>query len=80
MCWSKGSSCLVVLSIPARYLRLLHGRRWSIWFEFFLLIIMLGTCFSTAFDRARFIYLTYLALVTVLLTQVSRFLSRMCYC
>ncbi len=44
--------------------------RWSIWFEFFLLVIMMATCFSKAFDRARFIYLTYLALVTVLLTQV----------
>lgn len=44
---------------------------WSIWFEFFLLIIMLGTCFLNAFDRARFIYLTYLSLVTVLLTQVG---------
>lgn len=30
---------------------------WSVWFEFFLLIIMLGTCFVNAFDRARFIYL-----------------------
>lgn len=44
---------------------------WSIWFEFILLCIMLGTCFVNAFDRARFIYLTYLALVTVLLTQTA---------
>jgi hypothetical protein len=42
---------------------------WSIWFEFFLLVIMFGTVFVNAFDKARFIYLTYLALVTVLLTQ-----------
>lgn len=44
---------------------------WSVWFEFFLLVIMLGTCFVNAFDKARFIYLTYLALVSVLLTQAS---------
>lgn len=44
---------------------------WSIWFEFILLCIMLGTCFVNAFDRARFIYLTYLSLVTVLLTQTA---------
>jgi hypothetical protein len=31
---------------------------------------MFGTCFVNAFDKARFIYLAYLALVTVLLTQV----------
>lgn len=44
---------------------------WSIFFELILLVIMLGTCFVNAFDRARFIYLTYLSLVTVLLTQAS---------
>ncbi|KAL6761310.1 hypothetical protein V8C86DRAFT_2535501 [Haematococcus lacustris] len=44
---------------------------WSIWFEFFLLVIMLGTCFVNAFDRARLIYLSYLALVTILLTQTA---------
>ena len=46
--------------------------QWSIWFEFFLLIVMLVTCFLNAFERARFIYLTYLALVTSLLTITSR--------
>lgn len=45
---------------------------WSIWFEFFLLAVMLVTCFLTAFDRARFIFLTYLSLVTSLLTITSR--------
>lgn len=44
---------------------------WSIWFEFFLLLVMLGTCFVNAFDRARFIYLSYLSLVTILLTQTA---------
>jgi hypothetical protein len=33
---------------------------------------MLVTCFLNAFERARFIYLTYLALVTSLLTITSR--------
>ncbi len=42
---------------------------WSIWFELILLAIMLGTCFINAFDRARFIYLNFLGLVTILLTQ-----------
>ena len=46
--------------------------QWSIWFEFFLLCVMLGTCFVNAFERARFIYLTYLSLVTSLLTITSR--------
>lgn len=45
---------------------------WSIWFEFFLLLCMIATCFLNAFERARFIYLTYLALVTALLTITSR--------
>lgn len=45
---------------------------WSIWFEFFLLLIMLATCFLSAFERARFIYLTYLSLVTSLLTIMCR--------
>eukprot|EP00798_Chlamydomonas_sp_ICE-L_P017118 gene17118-23420_t len=45
---------------------------WSIWFEFFLLLIMLATCFLAAFERARFIYLTYLTLVTCLLTVTVR--------
>ena len=40
-------------------------------FEFFLLVIMLLTCFVNAFDKGRFIYLTYLSLVTVLLTQAG---------
>jgi hypothetical protein len=46
--------------------------QWSIWFEFFLLLCMIATCFLNAFERARFIYLTYLALVTALLTITSR--------
>lgn len=33
---------------------------------------MLLTCFTNAFDRARFIYLTYLAMVSVLLTFTAR--------
>mmetsp|Transcript_11391 Transcript_11391/g.24481 ORF Transcript_11391/g.24481 Transcript_11391/m.24481 type:complete len:178 (-) Transcript_11391:358-891(-) len=45
---------------------------WSVWFEFFLLVVMLATCFLNAFERARFIYLTYLSLVTSLLTIASR--------
>eukprot|EP00798_Chlamydomonas_sp_ICE-L_P027703 gene27703-7345_t len=45
---------------------------WTIWFEFFLLVIMLATCFLKAFERARFIYLTYLSLVTALLSVMSR--------
>ncbi len=48
---------------------------WSIFFELILLVIMLGTCFVNAFDRARFIYLTYLSLVTILLTQVRASIS-----
>ena len=46
--------------------------QWSVWFEFFLLVVMLVTCFLNAFERARFIYLTYLTLVTSLLTITSR--------
>jgi hypothetical protein len=46
--------------------------QWSIMFQFFLLVVMLVTCFLNAFERARFIYLTYLALVTSLLTITSR--------
>jgi hypothetical protein len=30
-----------------------QGEWWSIWFEFFLLVIMFGTCFVNAFDKAR---------------------------
>jgi hypothetical protein len=45
---------------------------WAVWFQFFLLIIMLGTCFLNAFERARFIFLAYLALVTSLLTIMVR--------
>ncbi|KAG2446745.1 hypothetical protein HYH02_008306 [Chlamydomonas schloesseri] len=45
---------------------------WTIWFEFFLLVIMLLTCFTTAFERGRYIYLTYLAMVTVQLTYVAQ--------
>ncbi|KAG2499618.1 hypothetical protein HYH03_002557 [Edaphochlamys debaryana] len=33
---------------------------------------MLLTCFTTAFERARQIYLTYLAMVTVLLTLTAK--------
>jgi hypothetical protein len=50
----------------------LRAAQWSIWFQFFLLVVMLVTCFLNAFERARFIYLTYLALVTSLLTITSR--------
>ncbi len=46
--------------------------QWSCWFAFFLLVCMLVTCFLNAFERARFIYLTYLALLTSLLTITSR--------
>lgn len=56
----------------AALLSALHRAQWSIWFEFFLLLVMLVTCFLNAFERARFIYLTYLALVTSLLTITSR--------
>ena len=52
--------------------RMLIHLQWSVWFEFFLLIVMLVTCFLNAFERARFIYLTYLTLVTSLLTITSR--------
>ncbi|GIL81025.1 hypothetical protein Vretimale_9254 [Volvox reticuliferus] len=45
---------------------------WSIWFEFILLVIMILTCFTVAFDRARHIFLTYLGMVTVLLTIMAR--------
>ncbi|MEW5304267.1 MAG: hypothetical protein WDW38_011290 [Sanguina aurantia] len=45
---------------------------WSIWFEFILLCIMLATVFINAFERARFIYLTYLSMATVLLTISAR--------
>ncbi|KAG2435277.1 hypothetical protein HXX76_007354 [Chlamydomonas incerta] len=33
---------------------------------------MLLTCFTAAFERARYIYLTYLAMVTVQLTYVAQ--------
>ncbi|KXZ46427.1 hypothetical protein GPECTOR_43g863 [Gonium pectorale] len=33
---------------------------------------MLLTCFTTAFDKARHIYLVYLGMVTVLLTLMAR--------
>ncbi|PNG99589.1 High osmolarity signaling protein SHO1, partial [Tetrabaena socialis] len=45
---------------------------WSIWFEFILLVVMILTCFTAAFERARHIYLTYLGMVTVLLTFMAR--------
>mmetsp|Transcript_17565 Transcript_17565/g.30141 ORF Transcript_17565/g.30141 Transcript_17565/m.30141 type:complete len:180 (+) Transcript_17565:90-629(+) len=64
---SDGSSLSLSVSCAQQY----QGEWWSIWFEFFLLVIMFGTCFVNAFDRARFIYLAYLSLVTVLLTQTA---------
>lgn len=42
------------------------------WFEFLLLLVMLLTCFTNAFDRARSIFLSYLSMVTVLLTLMAR--------
>lgn len=45
---------------------------WSVWFEFLLLLAMLLTCFTNAFDRARSIFLAYLSMVTVLLTLMAR--------
>lgn len=44
---------------------------WGIWFEFFLLVSMLSCAFIDAFDRARLIFLTYLSMVTILLTLTS---------
>ena len=40
---------------------------WSISFEFLLLLIMLVTAFLRAFERARFVYLAFLCMVSVLL-------------
>jgi len=45
---------------------------WSIFFEFFIMVIMLITCFANAFDKARQIYLTFLSISTVLLTLTAR--------
>jgi len=45
---------------------------WALWFEFFLLCIMFGTCFVDAFNRARFIYLSYLSMATFFLTISAR--------
>ncbi len=36
----------------------------AIWFEFFLLVGILATCFIDAFERGRYIFLTYFAMVT----------------
>ena len=54
-------------------------RRWcnsychrAIWFEFFLLVVMFGTCFVDAFDKARYVYLAYLAMATFFLTVAAR--------
>lgn len=41
---------------------------WAIFFELILLLIMLFTCFLNVFPKARYVYLTYLAMVTGLLT------------
>ncbi|GLC42423.1 hypothetical protein PLESTB_001096900 [Pleodorina starrii] len=45
---------------------------WTIWFQFILLVVMILTCFTAAFDKARHIYLTYLGIVTTLLTWTAR--------
>jgi hypothetical protein len=50
--------------------------RWTICFQFLLLLVMLLTCFTNAFERARTIYLAYLTMVTVLLTNMAtKFIS-----
>ena len=36
--------------------------RRAVWFELFILIGMIATCFIDAFERARYIYLAYLAM------------------
>lgn len=49
---------------------------WTVWFQFLLLLVMLLTCFTNAFERARTIYLAYLTMVTVLLTSMAtKFIS-----
>lgn len=45
---------------------------WAIWLEFFLLSVMFGTCWVNAFNRARFIYLSYLSMSTFFLTISAR--------
>mmetsp|Transcript_11391 Transcript_11391/g.24480 ORF Transcript_11391/g.24480 Transcript_11391/m.24480 type:complete len:199 (+) Transcript_11391:1309-1905(+) len=50
---------------------------WAIWFEFFLFVVMIGMCFVNAFERARYIYLSYLSMVTFFLTIGARdFITR----
>lgn len=49
---------------------------WSISFEFLLLLIMLVTAFLRAFERARFVYLAFLCMVSVLLQlTANRFIT-----
>lgn len=49
---------------------------WSVWFEFFVVLLMLAMAYSAAFERGKFIFLSMLVLVTCLLTLTARnFLS-----
>lgn len=49
---------------------------WAVWFEFFLLVAMISCAFINAFDKARLIFLTYLAMVTVLLTEAATYFTK----
>ncbi|GFR51189.1 hypothetical protein Agub_g13532 [Astrephomene gubernaculifera] len=71
-CIVHGSSNTTLNGTPAKCANTYQLEWWSIWFEFILLVIMILTCFTQAFDRARHIYLTYLGMVTVLLTIMSK--------
>lgn len=45
---------------------------WAIFFELFLLLTMLFTSFLNIFPKARYVYLSYLCMVTALLTFTTK--------
>eukprot|EP00199_Chlamydomonas_sp_CCMP681_P006463 CAMPEP_0119109164 /NCGR_PEP_ID=MMETSP1180-20130426/17495_1 /TAXON_ID=3052 ORGANISM="Chlamydomonas cf sp, Strain CCMP681" /NCGR_SAMPLE_ID=MMETSP1180 /ASSEMBLY_ACC=CAM_ASM_000741 /LENGTH=191 /DNA_ID=CAMNT_0007094881 /DNA_START=38 /DNA_END=613 /DNA_ORIENTATION=+ len=45
---------------------------WTLFFELFLILVMLATCFLNIFPKARYVYLAYLSMTTALLTWTTR--------